>query len=229
MALKTTKKAYITNLVYGLGAAVVLIGALMKITHKDFGPIIANFMLSLGLIVEALIFTYAAFFDAPAADYDWERAYPELLEEGVIPAPRKSQTQEKAIIKEAELSLSSKLDDMLKQAKLDVSLFERLKSGIENFGSSVDNINKTVDAASATTKYGDQLALAANHMESLNALYQIQLEHGKKQVELNTRLVEDLSKSASQSEEFSNQMSALSANLGSLNKVYGGMLGAMKA
>ena len=76
MALKTTKKAYITNLVYGLGAAVVLIGALMKITHKDFGPITANFMLSLGLIVEALIFSYAAFFDAPAADYDWERVYP---------------------------------------------------------------------------------------------------------------------------------------------------------
>jgi gliding motility-associated protein GldL len=228
MALQASKKDKTLNFIYSFGASIVILGALCKINHYTPLGIEGSTILAFGLIVEAAIFLVFAF-DTPAPDYSWERAYPELLDEGAIPAPRKSQTQEKAIIKEAELSLSSKLDDMLKQAKLDVSLFERLKSGIENFGSSVDNINKTVDAASATTKYGDQLALAANHMESLNALYQIQLEHGKKQVELNTRLVEDLSKSASQSEEFSNQMSALSANLGSLNKVYGGMLGAMKA
>lgn len=228
MALKASGKDKILNMVYSLGAAVVILGALFKINHIEIGPLTGSLVLGVGLIVEALIFVVFAF-DPPSGEYQWERAYPELLDEGSTLTPRKSQTQEKALIKEAELSLSSKLDDMLKQAKLDVSLFERLKSGIENFGSSVDNINKTVDAASATTKYGDQLALAANHMESLNALYQIQLEHGKKQVELNTRLVDDLSKSASQSEEFSNQMSALSANLSSLNKVYGGMLGAMKA
>lgn len=227
MAVKATKKAYFTNLVYGLGAAVVLIGALMKIIHKDFGPITANFMLTVGLVTEALIFTYSAFFDTPTGDYDWERAYPELAEEGAAPIARKK--PQLAEIKEAEVSLSAKLDDMLKQAKLDSSLFERLRTGIENFGHAVDDINKTVDASTSTQKYGDQLALAANHMESLNALYAIQLEHGKKQVELNSKFIDDLNKSAQDSEKFSSELNSLTSNLNNLNKVYGGMLSAMKA
>ena len=40
MALKIDKK--IMNMAYGLGAAVVIIGALMKIIHKDLGPLSGN-------------------------------------------------------------------------------------------------------------------------------------------------------------------------------------------
>src|SRR5690625_6692681 len=87
------------------------------------------------------------------------------------------------------VSLSKKLDEMLSEAKLDVSLMERLRTGIENFGVAVNDINKTTSAAAATQQYGDQLALAANHMESLNALYQVQLENGQKQVELNQKFI----------------------------------------
>src|SRR5690625_6645302 len=60
------------------------------------------------------------------------------------------------------VSLSKKLDEMLSEAKLDVSLMERLRTGIENFGVAVNDINKTTSAAAATQQYGDQLALAAN-------------------------------------------------------------------
>ena len=47
---KSGKKAM--NMVYGLGAAVVIIGALFKIMHWPFG----NTMLIIGLITEALVF-----------------------------------------------------------------------------------------------------------------------------------------------------------------------------
>jgi gliding motility-associated protein GldL len=50
------------NFAYGMGAAVVIIGALFKITHLEFPPIFTgNAMLTLGLIVEALIFALSAF------------------------------------------------------------------------------------------------------------------------------------------------------------------------
>ncbi len=227
MAVKATKKAYYTNLLYGLGAAVVIIGAWMKITHFEFSWLSANTMLTVGLLTEAVIFAYSAFFDTPTGDYEWEKAYPELADENAAPVARKK--PQLAEIKEAEVSLSAKLDDMLKQAKLDSSLFERLRTGIENFGHAVDDINKTVDASTSTQKYGDQLALAANHMESLNALYAIQLEHGKKQVELNSKFIDDLNKSAQDSEKFSAELNSLTSNLNNLNKVYGGMLSAMRA
>jgi gliding motility-associated protein GldL len=223
MAAKAKKKDVILNMVYSLGAAVVIIGALCKINHYSPLGIDGSFILAVGLVVEAVIFVIFAF-DTPGGDYEWEKAYPELAD-GSAPAVRKANK----IVEDTDtMSLSQKLDKMLNDAKLDVSLMERLRSGIENFGSAVNEINKTTSAAAATQQYGDQLALAANHMESLNALYQVQLENGQKQVDLNKKFIDEMEASAGGSQKFQQEMEALSASINSLNKVYGGMLSAMK-
>ncbi|MDE0599189.1 MAG: gliding motility protein GldL, partial [Dokdonia donghaensis] len=68
---KTGKK--LMNMVYGLGAAVVIIGALFKIMHWPFG----NEMLIVGLVTEAVVFAISAF--EPVDDeLDWALVYPEL-------------------------------------------------------------------------------------------------------------------------------------------------------
>ena len=41
------------NFAYGMGASIVFIGALMKITHWEIGPLTGNLMLAIGLITEA--------------------------------------------------------------------------------------------------------------------------------------------------------------------------------
>ena len=48
----------IIELMFGLGASIVIIGALLKITHADLIPgyVTGNTMLTIGLIVEAVIF-----------------------------------------------------------------------------------------------------------------------------------------------------------------------------
>ena len=85
MGFQVSKKTM--NMAYGLGAAVVIIGALMKIIHKDldldFGTDIlptgwvigGNTLLTIGLVTEALIFALSAF-DAPDEGYAWEKAFP---------------------------------------------------------------------------------------------------------------------------------------------------------
>ena len=74
MALLSKQKM---NFAYGMGAAVVIIGALFKITHLEFGFITGNLMLTIGLVVEALIFALSAF--EPVDDeLDWSLVYPEL-------------------------------------------------------------------------------------------------------------------------------------------------------
>lgn len=130
---------------------------------------------------------------------------------------------------ELENSLSNKLDQMLKDAKLDVQLFESLRTGINKFSSSVDQINQTVDVSASTHKYNEQLNKAAQHMESMNALYAMQLENGKKQSEYANKYVADMQKSAEQSEKFNQELQGLTSNLNNLNRVYGGMLTAMKS
>ncbi len=226
MAAKVNSKDKVLNMVYSLGAAVVILGALFKINHLSLGPVTGSWILGLGLGVEALIFVIFAF-DPPKGEYDWEKAYPELLDGQ--PVQRKTQTPEPQKITEAEVSLSSKLDEMLSQAKLDVNLMEKLRGGIENFGSAVEGINKTVEANTATEKYKDQLYLASSHLENLNALYQLQLDNGKKYVEANQKYIDDLSKAGQNSDAFQQQLADLTANLNNLNKVYGGMLNAMKS
>ena len=65
------------NMVYGLGAAVVIIGALFKIQHISIGPLTGGVMLTIGLVTEAIVFAISAF-ESVEEDLDWTKVYPEL-------------------------------------------------------------------------------------------------------------------------------------------------------
>ncbi len=203
-----TKK--LTNMVYGLGASVVILGALFKIMHWPGG----NAMLIIGLIVEALVFAYSAF--EPVDDeLDWSLVYPELA--GGEPARRKNAIAEE---KEAEGLLSRKLDDMLREAKIDASLMTSLGESIRNFEGAAKGIAPTVDSMSSQKKYSEELSVAAAQMETLNNIYKAQVESASRQAEINNEVAENAGKLKA-------QMNSLTENMAHLNNVYGGMLTAM--
>ncbi|MEP3209228.1 MAG: gliding motility protein GldL [Maribacter sp.] len=209
---KSTKKLF--NMAYGLGASVVIIGALFKILHWEFGPLTGGLLLAVGLITEALIFAISAF--EPVDDeYDWSLVYPELS--GGMSSGRDNELAE---IKETESSLSAKLDNLLAEAGVDAQLMESLGDSIRNFEGAAKGIAPTVDAMESTRKYSDEMVQAAAQMESLNSLYKVQLESASKQATANE---EQLQNAAALKE----QMESLATNLSSLNGVYGGMLTAM--
>ena len=208
----STKKLF--NMAYCLGASVVIIGALFKILHWQFGPLTGGLLLAIGLITEALIFAISAF--EPVDDeYDWSLVYPEL--NGGASADRKNAVAE---VKETEVSLSKKLDDLLKEAGVDANLMESLGSSIRNFEGAAKGIAPTVDAMESTKKYSDEMVQAAAQMESLNSLYKVQLESASRQASINEEVVQN-------SSALKEQMESLATNLSSLNGVYGGMLSAM--
>ena len=197
------------NMVYGLGAAIVIIGALFKIQHWPYGSLI----LTIGMIVEAIVFTISAF-EKQAGDLDWSLVYPELA--GGI-ATKKGKKEEP---KDAEGLLSKKLDNLLKEAKIDGELMASLGTSIKNFEGAAKGISPTVDSIAATKKYGEEMSLAAAQMESLNSLYKVQMESANRQATINEEAVENATK-------LKEQMQSLASNLSSLNGVYGGMLSAM--
>lgn len=203
---RNTKKLF--NYAYGIGASIVILGALFKIQHWQFG----SEMLTIGMFVEALVFFVSAF-DAVEDDLDWSLVYPEL-------ASGNLRDKDKAMAKEAQSMLSQKLDDMLKEAKLDAGLMESLGDSLQNFKGAAENIAPAVDSIAATTKYSEQLSLAAAQMESLNSLYKVQLESSSRQAEINEAVTQNAGK-------LKEQMESLATNLSSLNGVYGGMLSAM--
>ncbi len=202
-------KMTLTNMIYGLGAAIVIIGALFKIQHWPYGSLI----LTIGMIVEALVFTYSAF-EKQAGDLDWSLVYPELAGGQV------SRRGKKEDPKDAESILSKKLDDLLKDAQIDSELMSSLGQSIKSFEETAKNMSPTLDSINATKKYGEELSLAAAQMESLNSLYKVQLESVNRQATVNEESIEN----AAQLKE---QMQSLATKLSSLNGVYGGMLSAM--
>lgn len=207
---KSNKK--IMNMVYGLGAAVVILGALFKIMHWTFG----NEMLIAGLVVEAIVFAISAF-EPVDNDLDWAKVYPELADDQL---PSKGQSNKPTVEDEQGL-LSKKLDDMLKEAKIDSKLMESLGESIKNFEGAARNIQPTTDSMESQRKYSEELTLAATHMESLNNLYKVQVESASRQAEANQAVADNAGR-------LKEQMESLTANLNSLNGVYGGMLTAMR-
>lgn len=208
MAQSRASKRFI-NMSYGFGASIVIIGALFKITHFEIGVLTGNVMLSIGLITEAIIFAISAF-EPIDDDLDWSLVYPELA--GGSKSNKES--------KNPEGLLSKKLDELLKDAKIDGELMASLGESIKNFEGAAKNMAPTADSMNATRKYSEELSLAAAQMESLNSLYKVQLESVNKQATINEEAVENATK-------LKEQMKSLASNLSTLNGVYGGMLSAM--
>jgi gliding motility-associated protein GldL len=202
------------NFAYGMGAAVVIIGALFKITHFEIGPLTGTLMLSIGLVTEALIFALSAF-EPVDEELDWTLAYPELANGQAKTKVAKVETPS-----DAQGVLSQKLDVMLKEAKIDGELMSSLGNSIKNFESAAKSIAPTVDSIASTKKYSEELSTAAAQMESLNGLYKVQLESASKNAEANKEIAENATK-------LKEQMQSMTTNIASLNNVYGGMLSAM--
>ncbi|MDI9309614.1 MAG: gliding motility protein GldL [Limnohabitans sp.] len=201
------------NFAYGMGAAVVIIGALFKITHFEIGPLTGTLMLSIGLVTEALIFALSAF-EPVEHDLDWTLVYPELAG-GQATDKKKKETPQ-----DAQGLLSQKLDAMLKEAKIDGELMSSLGNSIKNFEGAAKSISPTVDAMAGQKKYAEEMMTAASSMESLNNLYKSQLESATRNAEANREIAENAAK-------LKEQMQSMTANIASLNNVYGGMLSAM--
>jgi gliding motility-associated protein GldL len=205
---RSSKKLF--NMAYGLGASIVILGALFKILHWELGPLNGGLLLAIGLITEAIIFAISAF-EPVEDDLDWSLVYPELA--GGMSGDKKQKEDPQGL-------LSKKLDEMLKDARIDSELMTSLGDSIRSFEGAAKGMQPTAEAMSSTKKYSEEMALAAAQMESLNSLYKVQVESTSRQTEVNERVAEN-------AEQLKQQMEHLATNLSSLNGVYGGMLSAM--
>jgi gliding motility-associated protein GldL len=252
--------------VYGIGAAVVIIGALFKILHLEG----ANAMLMIGLSVEAGIFFLSAF-EPPHEDPDWSKVYPELAED--FEAPASTGATRISNRPAAGDSPLLKLDEMLKTAKVDQNLLDNLGKGLTNLATSASQMNNLSNAAVATNEYAknvqsastalaemnksygtamkavtamadaskdsgeyhSQVQKVTKNLAALNTIYEMELKDSDSHVKNMNKFYESLSgamngltKVGDNTAKFTTELSKLTDNLTSLNKVYGSMLTAMK-
>lgn len=182
-----TSKAYkeITAKLYGMGASVVIVGALFKINHWPG----AEIMLIIGMGIEALIF-FASAFEPLHVTYDWSLVYPELagMEDAHGHASEKEKKDKKkdkkgdasvqiegGVVGGATiiggLSGTQELDKMLADAKIGPELIESLGKGLQNLSTTTAGLNNIAGAAAASEKFTSNINVASESVVELSSAY----------------------------------------------------------
>jgi len=84
-----------------------------------------------------------------------------------------------------------------------------------------------IKAAESSTKYGEELSKAADNVQAMNKIYSDQIQNITYQVHASGDMVKNISVSVEDAKKMHEEVKKLTANLSSLNNVYGGMLSAM--
>ena len=188
--------------IYGIGAAVVIVGALFKILHLTG----ADEMLMLGLSTEAIIFFLSAF-EPPHAEPDWSKVYPELSEEF---EPSVSPTATRISNKPgATDSPLLKIDEMLKTAKVDQNLLDNLGKGLSNLATSASQMNSLSNAAVATNEYAKNVQTASSALTEMNKSYGTAI-----------KAVSAMADASKDTGEYHSQVQKVTKNLAALNTIY---------
>lgn len=235
-----------------IAAAVVIYGALQKLLHSA----IADFMLKVGLTVEAVIFLgYGILY----------LIYPAIDDHEVhLPGGAKAGKGNPAL---------ESLDRMLEDANINQDTLSKLSAGFEKLTTSVNGMAdiseavqstheftaKTKDAtivmagmkeavagashslagfhgASESSKqFHEQMQFLNKNLSSLNTIYELELQEGNNHLKaLNqfygqlTQASTAMASSAEDAIKAKEQIAALANNLGKLNQLYGNMLTAMQ-
>jgi len=212
-------KNFIAKL-YGLGASVVIVGALFKIQHWP----LAGTMLTIGLLTEAVIFFFSAF-EPLHEEVDWSLVYPELAgipDEGIESLP--SQGRYAGAVGGggggAGSAALAKFDEMLEKAEITPELFQKLGVGMKKLGDSTANISVMGDISTASNKYMNSINNATESLGKLTESYKT-----------TTKVVEDTSSTykiisdslavmESGGKSYQQQLETLNKNLSALNTVY---------
>ena len=233
----TQTKGYKTFMgyVYGFGASIVMVGAYFKLTHIPG----ADFMLGLGLGVEALIFFLSAF-EPQHLDYQWDNVFVELDEDwdgeahtvfGTTGNTNVNNSLNSPLMDEAMSNAASATNNYAKameQATRTITDFAN------NYTKSSEQLSTSLSKLDFSALDTDTLKKVASSMQSLNSIYEIQLQSMEQTSNASSKLaatmtsyMDNLNASANNANELNKQLTQLSSRLSALNNVYGGMLSAM--
>lgn len=199
---------YIKNLIIGLGASVVLMGALFKIQHWPG----ASVMLTSGMITEAVIFAMLGLLP-PHSDYYWERFYPGITENPHVEAYKKGIKHVGAHGPEAKKEVGgsglASMDKMMEEAQITPASMKRLSENFSKFGETVNQMKDITNITASTEAYSKGAREAAEALGQMKTTFQ-----GA------AKTMGSFNEAAGDTVKFHEQVKVLSRNLGTLNQIY---------
>lgn len=217
------------NFAYSIGAAVVIWGALFKILHLPGG----NFLLSLGMGTEVLMFILSAF-DKPASSYHWEDVFPVLASRDPEERPDFGKGGGATIIggkggtivvdgtsgttlSPDEARQAVGLPDGINLSEADT---QSLSDSIQKMSAAADQLSRMAELTDATQQYLSQLAAISSQMEQLRAATESLTQVSNTLLGSYQSITSHSDGLSEQSSGYVEQMEALNRNISGLNTIY---------
>jgi len=199
---------------YGLGAAVVIIGALFKIQHWPG----ASIMLTIGLLVEAVIFIFSAF-EPLHEELDWTLVYPELA--GMTDPDELEMTKDSASqFSKSNLALERFDDLMGGLGGIDPNLIKNLGNSFEKLNETASGISDVTQASAVTSHFVESVGAAAESVGNLSLTFQqsaMGLQQSAEAISVSSSSLMAINDS---SKGYAVQMESMNKNIAQLNAIY---------
>jgi gliding motility-associated protein GldL len=202
---------------YGFGASVVVLGALFKLEHWAG----ADYMLTAGLVTEAVIFFFYAFENQE--DEHPPLVYPNVIIdaedelEEVVPRRVGSKLADDG---NGSLALA-KFDEMLVNGDITPDLLLRFGDGLRKLGDTAEHMNTMGDVFAASTKYMKTIEIADESLEKLAKAYESSiLRVTSKTVFKYQSIASSLTAIEEESKRYQSELETLNKNLSTLNSIY---------
>jgi methyl-accepting chemotaxis protein len=147
---------------YGIGASIVIIGAMFKIQHWAGG----GFMITSGLAVEAVIFFFSAF-EPLHEELDWTLVYPELAG---MTDPDELDEYKDEVLAGRGVTLE-RFDDLFSQADIRPESIQKLGDGLNTLSKTAANLSDISAASMATQQYAENVQKAAENVGDITTNY----------------------------------------------------------
>ena len=197
------------GLAYGLGASVVIIGALFKILHWPG----ASVVLTAGMLVEAFLFALSAF-DKPHKEYHWEVVYPELAADDHEAAPSGKKKEEKKAEEDKTLPQIQEVRQLVD------TQMKNLVSGVQKLNETAGQLNNLSSAAAISDAYTKNLESAsaaasafANSQKNLKA-------SSDSLVSSYESIAANIGNASKGSQNFASQIDGINKNISTINSVF---------
>ncbi len=228
--LSSDKGQRFFNFAYSIGAAVVIWGALFKILHLPGG----NFLLSLGMGTEVVMFILSAF-DKPANSYHWEDVFPVLASRD--PEERPQFGKGGNVVGGGTVIMGGMTGEPVggrpvttEEARRTVGIPDgidlseedsrSLSDSIQKMSAAADQLSRMAELTDATQQYLSQLAAISSQMEQLRTATESLTQVSNTLLTSCEAITSHSGDLNNQSTGYVEQMEALNRNIGGLNTIY---------
>ncbi len=188
---------------FSAGASVVILGALAKIQHWEWG----GPLLTAGLLTEVVIFALYAlqtFVQPVAKDPDWSKVYPELADDYDGPKVTGRSTGPAA-----GAGFTASMDKLLSDAQVTPDIFDNLGKSLRSLNNTVGQISDITQATVATSEYAHNVKSASAAINDMNKSYGVAIS-----------AMSSMADATKDAQQYREQFQQITKNMGALNAVY---------